>query len=103
MQAWDGVAGALRLHGCEATVTTYAAPVQMEGRLPSGELFYFRARRNTCSLAVGGVDPADVPAWRAEVELPGDFTATWLEADEGKRIFAELVERYRREGPPALT
>jgi hypothetical protein len=34
-------------------------------------------------------------------ELPGEFEASWLEADAGEHLFAKLAERYRRELPPA--
>jgi hypothetical protein len=50
-RAWQDVIAVLRAEGWTAEMTCFAAPVQIEGRLSSGEPFYFRAR---------GEDPSEI-------------------------------------------
>jgi hypothetical protein len=94
---WEAVVAELRDQGWDVRLLTLEAPVQLEGALPTGESFYFRARWNEVSLAVGGDDPADVPKWRGAV-LYGDersYAASSLPSDDGVLLLHELVRRYR--------
>lgn len=99
----------LRAVGYAARVTTLACPVQIEGRLPTGEVFYLRCRWSTCELDVGDPPSAatdelptedevdaliDAAAWRGEVTRWRPYEASWLEAEEVERVFHELVARY---------
>ncbi|TYC02111.1 hypothetical protein FXF53_10395 [Micromonospora sp. WP24] len=91
LASWLELAANLRSEGWDAQVTCSAAPVQMEGRLPSGERFYFRGRHSDVTLAVGGDDPADIPEWeRSESRQE----ASWLPAAEGEAIVRRLASRY---------
>ena len=78
---WERTVTALRDRGWVAEYSGSAAPVQVEGELPTGEPFYFRARHDDASLAVGGDDPADVLIWRAEepskVQAAFPVTGAW--------------------------
>jgi hypothetical protein len=71
--------------------------VQVEGRLPSGERFYFRARHTDVSLGIGGGDPADIPEWE---ESESHREASWLPAAEGEAIIRRLAFRYAQENKP---
>ncbi|SCL50284.1 hypothetical protein [Micromonospora chersina] len=91
MTSWLRLAATLRSEGWEAQVTCEAAPVQVEGRLPSGERFYFRARHSDVSLGIGGEDPADIPEWE---ESESHEEASWLPATDGEAIIRRLALRY---------
>jgi hypothetical protein len=96
---WERVVAELCDQGWDVQLLTYAAPVQLVGTLPSGEIFYFRARWDEVSLAVGGDDPADLPEWRGE-EPYGDavsMAASYLPSGDGVRLLHGLVRRYRGE------
>jgi hypothetical protein len=80
---WQELVEALRADGWQAELTCLAAPVQLEGRLPSGELFYFRSRHNDVTLSVGGDDPSGIPEWERG-ELHGE--ASYLPAVDGAAI-----------------
>ncbi|MEE6262201.1 hypothetical protein [Plantactinospora sonchi] len=66
-----GRVATLRAKGWQADLICPAAPVRVEGRLPDGQPFNFRARHGEVSLGVGGADPADVPAWTRSRVLVG--------------------------------
>jgi hypothetical protein len=65
-QAGDAAMAALREAGWQVEMTCFAAPVQLEGVLPCGELFYFRSRHDEILLAVGGEDPGDGAPWQQQ-------------------------------------
>ena len=51
---WDAALATLRKAGWQVEMTTLAGPVQLEGVLPCGELFYFRSRHDQVLLAGRG-------------------------------------------------
>lgn len=89
--SWLQLAATLRREGWEAQVTCEAAPVQVEGTLPSGERFYFRARHSDVSLGIGGDDPADIPEWEAS---ESHQEASYLPATVGEAMIRRLARRY---------
>lgn len=88
---WQAGLVRLRAEGWQAALTCASAPVQIEGRLPSGERFYFRARHDEVSLSVGGTDPAEVQDWERGERYPG---ASFLPAGDGFAILTRLAQRY---------
>ena len=90
-RSWLQLVATLHSEGWEARVTCEAAPVQVEGTLPSGKRFYFRARHRGVSLGIGGDDPADIPAWEAS---ESHQEASYLPADVGEAIIRRLARRY---------
>jgi hypothetical protein len=62
--------------------------VQVEGFLPDGEPFYFRARHGEACLAVGGPDPADAAPWERCLQ---HREASHLPADDGLPILRRLA------------
>lgn len=91
LASWLQLAATLRSEGWEAQVTCAAAPVQVEGSLPSGERFYFRARHSDVSLGIGGDDPADIPEWEDSESHQG---ASYLPAASGEAIIRRLACRF---------
>ncbi|MEQ4209888.1 hypothetical protein [Actinopolymorpha sp. B9G3] len=94
--AWRRLLPQLRAQGWEVELTCATAPVQLEGRVPTGETFYYRCRWQTCSLdmCVSG----DSPDWEGEVDVDGgEFAASWLEPDEAVRILLQLHAQWRSE------
>lgn len=75
-------------------MTCGADPVQVEGVLPSGERFYFRARHSDVSLGIGGDEPADIPEWEDSESHP---EAGYLPAAVGEAIIRRLTRRYQEE------
>ena len=71
--------------------TCIAAPVHVEGRVPGGDLFYFRSRHGDACLAVGGPDPADVAPWERCLPHPD---ARYLPASDGVAIMQNLAQAY---------
>ena len=65
--------------------------MQLDGYLPTDERFYFRARHEHASLAVGGEDPADGPEWEAEEPCSN---ASYLRAGDGLRLIQRLAQAY---------
>ena len=57
MDAWEDALADLRGDGWEVAMTCVAAPVQLEGRTPTGERFYFRSRHEDVSLQIGAMTP----------------------------------------------
>jgi len=68
--------------------------VQVEGSLPNGERFYFRARHGDVLLGIGGDDPADIPDWEDSESHEG---ASYLAAVAGEAIIRRLACRYLEE------
>lgn len=96
-RAWDAALAGLREDGWQAELTCLAAPVQVEGILPCGERFYFRARHDEVLLAVGGEDPAGGAPWERQTDYgrPGGHDASWLSAHTGLRLLLELFAQHR--------
>lgn len=92
--AWRRVLAGLRAQGWDVELTGTAAPVQLVGRVPSGEAFYYRCRYELCELDIG---PDDELAWAGEEQLEGEYTASYLEPDEAIRILLHLHTRWRTE------
>jgi hypothetical protein len=88
---------ALREAGWLVTMTCLAAPVQLEGVLPCGERFYFRARHEEVLLAAGGEDPAEGAPWEQQTSYggPGGSDASYLPARPGLDLLLELCARHR--------
>lgn len=93
-------------------VTTTAVPVQLEGQLQSGELYYFRARGQSASLSLwrGVAKMEDVdkerywsPDASAEAERWDWPEAGWLEADEVEAVFRELLREALSKLPAEST
>ncbi|GEM_PF-1526640 len=85
-------------HDC-AFYTT-ACPVQLEGRLPTGEAFYLRARGTTARLDIGpkGGTPEDAcryPSWTRRVHRWEWPQAGWLEPVASEALLRELAAAYR--------
>lgn len=92
-RAWDAALATLRGTGWQVEMTCPAAPVQLEGVLPCGELFYFRSRHDEVLLAVGGEDPADGTPWqrRASYGPPGGGEeASYLSDQPGLGLLPEM-------------
>ncbi|MEU7994514.1 hypothetical protein AB0B83_04115 [Micromonospora sp. NPDC049060] len=92
--SWLQLAATLRTEGWEAQVTCLAVPVQVEGSLPNGERFYFRARHSDVSLGIGGDDPADISEWE---DSESHQEASYLPAADGEAIIRRLARRYLEE------
>lgn len=88
---WERALGSLRSEGWTVVITCAAAPVQLEGSLPSGEKFYFRARHDEARLAIGGREPIDRADWEGSEDHPG---ASYLSAEDGLPIIERLVVIY---------
>jgi hypothetical protein len=88
---WLAALATLEADGWHAALTCLAAPVQVEGLLPCGERFYFRARHTEACLAVGGADPSDVPAWEHCEPHPD---ASNLPADDGLVMLRHFADMY---------
>jgi hypothetical protein len=89
---WLAALAELEASGWRATLTCSAAPIQVEGTLPGGELFYFRARHDEACLAIGGPDPADRAPWE---QCRPHREAGFLPAADGLAILRELYEEWR--------
>lgn len=103
MVGWERAMESLRQDGWTIEMTCPEGPVQLEGRLPTGEPFYFRSRHQHASLGVGGGDPAWDPAWEEEEGCSG---ASHLPGERGLEIIRRLARSYaeasgRRPRPPA--
>ncbi|MEU4704365.1 hypothetical protein [Nonomuraea dietziae] len=95
--AWQRLLSDLRSWGWEIEITGFAAPIQLEGALPSGDRFYYRCRWDTCSLDIGGDDPAAVADWTHEQIVEGDHAASYLRPDEAVRILLDLHTQWLRQ------
>lgn len=89
--------------GYDATITCPACPIQIEGRLPSGERFYFRARWDRAHLEVGGKDDADSFAlfrqpertWRRGAANWTAPEASWLDPLDAVALLSAWVQDFR--------
>ena len=84
---WRRVLGELRDEGWEVALDGTAAPVALDGRLPSGESFYLRCRWNVCSFDVDDVEVG-------EVELEGEFSASYILPDDAVAVLRRLHQRW---------
>ena len=92
---WETVFVLLRTEGWTVKNTGLAAPLQLEGRLPSGEAFYFRPRHDEVSMGIGGEDPCDSPTWEGREMYGTGSDASYLPGDDGLAILRRLVDEYR--------
>ncbi len=93
---WSAALAELRAEGWQAELTCFAAPVQIEGTLPSGEPFYFRARHDEVSLSLGGDDPVDMPDCEHTETHP---EASHLPAGDGLAVIRRLTQLHRAHPP----
>ncbi|WP_439661458.1 hypothetical protein ACSHWB_08095 [Lentzea sp. HUAS TT2] len=84
---WQRVLPELRRQGWDVDTGCLAAPVELEGHLPSGESFYLRCRWSTCSLEI---DDAEV----GEVELGGEFTASYILPDDAVAVLHDFHQEW---------
>jgi hypothetical protein len=89
---WRRLLLELRAQGWEVELTCPAAPVQLEGRVPTGEAFYYRCRHNTCSLELGVTDESQ--DWEGELDVDGEFTASHLDPDQAVRSLLHLHAQW---------
>ena len=75
-------------------------PVQAEGTV-GGKPFYFRARGNQWSMAIGG-DPIETPGWFREDEYGASPDAGYMPLDEA-RAFIEICAADYLAGKPGKT
>lgn len=95
---WEVVSEALTERGWTVEITCPAAPVQVEGRLPCGEAYYFRARWNEAEMSVGGDDPIDAYHWQGSEVVPGsNYEASYLSGPQGQQLLLRLESRYLEE------
>jgi hypothetical protein len=71
------------------------APVQIWGKLPNGQRFYFRARYESAELSVGGPDPADTGERNEKVTRWQHYAAGHIEADEAEEVLKELLIKIK--------
>jgi hypothetical protein len=88
----------------DAGFYTTACPVQLEGRLPSGEAFYLRARGTTARLDIGakGGTPEDAcryPSWTKRVQRWDWPQGGWLEPVASEALLRELMAAYQAGKP----
>ena len=96
-QEWQPFLEQLRAEGFEVRVTSLLAPLQIEGRLPTQERFYFRSEWGQARLNIGGETPWLRPDWMS-----------WRDWDDPKRgdlpgialnEFRTLLARWRAGEP----
>lgn len=81
--------------------TTFACPVQIEGRLHSGEWFYFRYRFGCASVGIGGspeqanYDALTVGRDQATVRHVDDIDGAFAGTDERDAVFAAAYAKRR--------
>ncbi|MGW6501237.1 hypothetical protein [Nonomuraea angiospora] len=92
--AWQRLLPELRSQGWTIEITGFAAPIQLEGALPSGDRFYYRCRWDTCSLDIGGDDPAALANWTREQIVEGEYAASYLHPDKAVRILLDLYAQW---------
>jgi hypothetical protein len=93
---WEHALALLRAEGWIARLTCPVAPVQIEGALPSGHGFHFRARHNGVSLRVWPQEK-EGRGWQGEVEYAGAReAASYLPAADGLPILRDLCQQALR-------
>jgi len=95
-RTWEAALLTLREAGWQAQMTCLAAPVQLEGVLPCGERFYFRARHDEVLLAIGGTAPSGSPSWERSVRYgqAGAEEASYLPAQSGLQLLMDLSAQH---------
>jgi hypothetical protein len=83
----------LRVDGFEARLTSILAPLQIEGRLPSGETFYFRSEWGQAQLGIGGDEPWWKPDWMSWKDWDDPKRGDLPGSAEGE--FRVLLDRWR--------
>jgi hypothetical protein len=97
---WRVALDQLNRSGWDARLLGMGGPIQVEGRVPSGENFYFRARFDEILLSIGGEDPSDSAPWEAVLSYGEDpFGASYLSASEGIHILVALYDKWSLTGP----
>jgi hypothetical protein len=92
--AWRRVLGELREQGWEVCLSGTAAPVALDGSLPTGEYFYLRCRWSVCTLEIDTQEDWMVAEWESEVELEGEFSASYIAPDDAVAVLHRLHERW---------
>lgn len=92
--AWGRLLPELRAADWQIELTCFAAPIQLEGTVPAGDRFYYWCRGNSCSLSIGGTDPADAAPWNGEKTVESDFAASYLPPDAAVRILLDLLGQW---------
>jgi hypothetical protein len=92
---WEPTLERLRQDGFDVRYSSIAFPVQLAGRLPGGEPFYFRERNGHAYLGVGG-DPVSAPEWKVTENLWDSRVEAEagriLEPDEAYAVLRRLME-----------
>jgi hypothetical protein len=95
-QRWEPLLNTFRSEGYEIAVSSVAFPLQVAGRLPSGEPFYFRERSGRCFLGVGGSEPDERPIKRIERIVPTDRgNPTFLEPHDAAQTLRAMLALLR--------
>ena len=95
VDGWERVLGELRSKGWTAELITTAAPVQIQGFVPTGEPFYFRARHDDLSLAIGGDARSEGALWNASENCDN---ASYLSGERGMVIILRMWAQYQQRG-----
>jgi len=83
-------------------------PTELQGFLPDGEVFYFRARGNEATLEVG-FDNTDAEKWAQvfedviwstdrEDQSEAAFAYSWLSLEAAQALFKPMLQEYRQTG-----
>jgi hypothetical protein len=94
-RALDTVDG-LRRDGWVIDYATVAMTGQVEGALPTGERFYFHAKHDTLSVAVGGDYPSAGAPWvyHETYGAPGGEDASYLTVAQCLQHARRLAQLY---------
>jgi hypothetical protein len=94
LEAWEQELLVLRAAGWVARVAGIEAPIQIEGRLPSGEAFFLHARHDEVCIYVGGADPIEDHEWVHCQSYGEDIEASYLPANVGRAMLEDALERW---------
>ncbi len=83
-------------------------PTELQGFLPDGEVFYFRARGSIATFEVG-FDNLDAQKWAQVYEdviwgtirldqSEGMYAYSWLSLEEAQALFKPMLQEYRQTG-----
>jgi hypothetical protein len=94
--AYRALVKELRSEGFRVRLLTIAAPIQLQGHLPSGEAFYFRCRYDTCALRITPPrkSPVTASTWESSLSRWGEYDASGLDAAEAEAVVRELLGEY---------
>jgi hypothetical protein len=96
LDGWNHALERLRSEGWTVELTCDAAPVQIEGTIPSGESLYFRARGNSVSVRlVRGLKDRFGSAGQEYGTT--EFAASYLPADPGAQLLRDLTAQVLAE------